>query len=581
MKNKLSKIEKKWQVKDVDKEKIKDVCSQLGVTPAVAQVLINRNITEMEEAKKFLKPSLKDLILPERFTQMEEAVEKIVETIKEGKKVFVYGDYDVDGITATSILCRFFDAVGAKYNFYIPHRIEEGYGLNTAALDEIAQSGAALLITVDCGVCSSKEVDYAVQLGMDVVITDHHVPEEKLPEAASAVIHPMLDDYPSPKSCGAMVAMKLAWALCEEYRGSGLSDKQCRDLLLISTDFASLGTVADVMPLTGENRSLISYGLNSLRLSSLPGIRALMNAAGLSGKSLDTFDLSFRISPMLNAAGRMGHARLAVELLTTDNDIRALRIAEYLKEQNNQRKKIEKRILKEASHLISATGLDHPDRRSIIIAGEEWHLGIVGIVASRIIEKFYKPTILLNSDGKLSTGSARTIEGFNILNAINACSDHLVKFGGHSEAAGITIETENLPRFVEDFEEYAKENVSDDILVQKLEIEGWFGIKNFSPKTFQQLEKIAPFGKGNPRPLFAARGIRLEGSPQKIGAAKEHLRFVIRDAGGRMPCVAFKMASYYNKLLESDYFSVAFEPIFNEYNGEKRPQFVIRDFKFD
>lgn len=577
---KIEKIGKKWLAREVDQAHLSELADSLGISPVLAQVLLNREIVSPDKVRAFLRPSLKDLILPDKLLNIDIAVERVVRALEKKEKIVVYGDYDVDGITATSILCRLFDILGAEYNFYIPHRLEEGYGLNKAAIAEIAENGASLIITVDCGISSFGEIDYAKELGIDVIITDHHVPDDNLPDAV-AVLHPMLGDYPTPKSCGAMISMKLAWAICERYRNNGLSDEQCKKYLLIATDFASLGTVADVMPLTGENRALLSYGLNSLTMSSLAGIKALIGTAGLDGKSLDAIDLSFRLAPMLNAAGRLGHARLAVELLTTDSEIRALRIAEFLKDQNNQRKKMETQIFKEASHIITASGLDHPDKKSIVMAGDSWHLGVVGIVASRVIEKYFKPTILLNSDGEIAKGSARTVPGFNILNAIDSCSKHLMKYGGHAEAAGMTIKMAKLPEFINDFETYARANITDDHLIQKLNIEGEFCLKDFDFRTVDQLEKLSPFGNGNPRPIFVTRGVRLEGAPQKMGSGNEHIRFVIRDASGYMQCVGFNMVSIYNKLIESDYFSIAYEPRMNQYNGNRTPQFVVKDVNFD
>jgi single-stranded-DNA-specific exonuclease len=335
------------------------------------------------------------------------------------------------------------------------------------------------------------------------------------------------------------------------------------------------------MELIGENRSLTKYGLYSISQSQLPGMQALIKTAGLDGKDIDSVHIAFQIAPLLNAAGRIGHARLAVELLTSDNELRSLRIAEYLKQQNNERRKVEQQILKEASSLISAAGMDHPDRKSLVLAAESWHIGVVGIVASRLLDKFYRPTILFHTKDEIAKGSARSIDGFNILEAIEACSEHLLGYGGHAKAAGLTIKADKIPDFTEAFENYARENIKDEHFIQTLDIDGLFTLGDFDDRTIFQLEKLGPFGQGNPRPVFASRGVRLMGRPRVIGGNGDHLQFAVKDSSGSMACVGFGMANLEKKLLETDYFSIAYEPQMNEFRNVKTPQFIIKDIKFD
>ncbi len=580
-KKKLDSLNRKWHIKTADIAAVEQLSRALLVSPVVAQVLINRNGTDEDTSRRFLNPRLSDLLEPEALSGVTAAVERIIAAIKASEKITVYGDYDVDGITSTAILWRLLDMLGANVDYYIPHRVDEGYGLNTESILELAASGTNLIITVDCGITAIEQIDAAVAAGMEVIVTDHHTPGPKKP-AASIIVHPMIDDYPHPGSCGAMVAFKLAWALCNAYKDKGGKIRDdLRKFLLIATDFATLGTIADVMELVGENRSLAKYGLYSISQSQLPGIRALIQTAGLDGKEIDSLHIAFHIAPLLNAAGRIGHARLAVELLTSDNELRSLRIAEYLKQQNNERRKVEQQILKEAAGLITAAGMDHPDKKSIVLASDSWHIGVVGIVASRILEKFYRPTILFHSKDDIAKGSARSIDGFNILEAIAACGEYLIGYGGHAKAAGVTIRTENIPAFTAAFEKYAGENIKDEHFINNLNLDGLFSLGNFDDKTILQLEKLGPFGQGNPRPIFAARGVRLIGKPRIIGSGSDHLQFAVKDGSGSMACVGFGMASLEKKLLETDYFSIAFEPQMNDFKNIKTPQFVVKDICFD
>ena len=581
LKSKLTNLNIEWSISDFDVEKVEQLAKSLSISRAVAAVLSNRCGFDECAARKFLNPRLSDLIAPEKLSGLKEAADIILKAVADKKKITVYGDYDVDGITSTSILWRLLTMLGADVDYYIPHRVDEGYGLNINSIKEIAKSGTKLIITVDCGITAIEEIKAACELGVDVIITDHHCPAEKLPEAA-AIVHPMLDGYSNPGCCGAMVAFKLAWGICNIHKGKGKRlDAELKQFLLYATDLATLGTIADVMELVGENRSLTKYGLYSISQSQLPGLKALIQTVGLDGKDIDSTSVAFRIAPLINAAGRIGHARLAVELLTSDNELKSFRIAEYLKQQNNERRKVELQILKEAQILITASGMDHPDKKTLILAADSWHIGVVGIVASRLLDKFYRPTILFHTVDDIAKGSARSIDGFNILEGIAACSKHLIGYGGHAKAAGLTIKTEKIPDFIEDFEAYAKENISDENITQTLKIDGLFNLADFDDRAIFQLEKLAPFGEGNPRPIFASRGVRLMGKPRAIGASGEHLQFAVRDSSGTMACVGFSMASLEKKLLEADYFSIAYEPQINDFRNTKTPQFIIKDIKFD
>jgi len=571
--------EKQWEIYPVD-ERASVLAKALKVSPIFAQVLINRQIKTVEQGQAFINPRLCALIEPERMPDVAGAVERIARAITNKEKISIYGDYDVDGITGTAILWYMLVLLNAEVDYYIPHRIDEGYGMNCDAVKQLAEQGTKLIITVDCGITALRSAELASELGMDLIITDHHQPHGKLPEAV-AIVHPGLEGYDNPDSSGAMVAFKLAWALANNFHSPGKLEPRLREFLMDATMFAAMGTVADVVDLRGENRVITSYGLKALSRCKLPGIQALIDSAGLVGKDLDSYHIGFRLAPMLNAAGRMGHARLAVELLTSDNEVRSMRIAQYLKEQNNQRRQCERRIFKQAFEKIVSQGLDHPDRKTIVLADDDWHTGVIGIVASRIIDKYYRPTILINGGDGLAHGSGRSVAGFDILKAITACSQHLADFGGHSMAAGITIEKENIALFAADFESYAQQHLKQAEATPKLAIDAVGSIAQFKANVVKEMELLGPFGQGNPRPMFATKGVRLIAPPRKVGVRGEHLQLTISDNTAAVRCIGFGMGMLEKKLLETDVFNVAYHPQIDTYNGTNNVQFVLADIRFE
>jgi single-stranded-DNA-specific exonuclease len=353
--------------------------------------------------------------------------------------------------------------------------------------------------------------------------------------------------------------------------------------MLNATSLAAIGTIADVVSLTGENRVLTSYGLKALPQCKLCGIQALIESAGLTGQGLDSFHIGFRIAPMLNAAGRMGHARLAVELLTSNSQIRAMQIADYLKQQNIHRQQCERKIFKHACEMIAEYGLNHPDRKSIVLASKSWHTGVIGIVASRIVEKFYRPTIMINaaSEDGVAQGSGRSIPGFNLLEAIRSCCQHLIGFGGHQMAAGVTIENKKIDRFASDFEAYAQQKLNESDMVEKLYIDAVTPLIEFNKETVNQLRMLGPFGPGNPEPIFATNGVRLASPPRKVGPQGEHLQLTITDNTATIRCIGFRFGRFEKKLLDSDFFNLAYQPKINTYNGTSNVEFVLSDIQFD
>jgi len=585
-KERLGISKSQWVIQSPDDDAAQ-LAKSLKVSALLAQVLINRGITDVNAGAYFLRPKLTELISPEKMPGSVAAVQRIKQAITNKGKVTVYGDYDVDGITGVAILTAILEILGAEVDYYIPHRINEGYGLNAEAIEFLAKSGTQLLITVDCGITASKSVQLAGQLGLDLIITDHHQPSPQLP-TATAIVHPAMDNsYVNQDSSGSMVAFKLAWAIANEFKAGQKLDDNLRDFMINATSLAAMGTIADCLDLRGENRILTHYGLKSLPDCKLCGIQALIESADLTGRELDSFDIGFRLAPMLNAAGRMGHARLAVELLTSKSSVRSMQIAQYLKDQNTQRQRCERNIFKQARKVIVEQQLSHPDRKSIVIAGKDWHTGIIGIVASHIVDQYHRPTIVIGLPSEptdangFAKGSARSIEGFDILNAVRACSEHLVDFGGHKMAAGITIETEKITQFAADFEIYAKQNLSQNDCVSKLFIDAEVPLSEFQMQRVAELQMLSPFGQGNPRPIFATKGVRMCSSPRRVGITGDHLQLAVTDGTNSIRCIGFGMGKLEKKLLEREFFNIAYEPQLNTYNGNCNVQLVLADIQFE
>jgi single-stranded-DNA-specific exonuclease len=574
---------KQWVIRSGD-GRSQELARSLKVSPLLAQLLINRGITETADASVFLRPKLTDLIEPGRMPGIGPAISRLKQAVAEKQKITIYGDYDVDGITGVAILWQVLTLLGANVEYYIPHRVDEGYGLNAEAVESLAGSGTKLLVTVDCGITAFHSADMAAQSGLDLIITDHHQPDLTMPQAA-AIVHPALDkSYPNQDSAGAMVAFKLAWALANEFSSGPKLDAGLREFMISATSLAAMGTVADIVDLRGENRVLTSYGLKALPNCKLSGVQALIESAGLTGHELDSYHIGFRLAPMLNAAGRMGHARLAVELLTSESPTRSMQIAEYLKEQNSQRQQCERKIFKQACEMIVEGDLNHPDHRSIVLASESWHTGVIGIVASRIVDKFYRPTIMINSgscENGLAQGSGRSIPGFCLLSAIKACSHHLSSFGGHKMAAGLKIEPDKIDQFAAEFETHAKQNLNRDDSAAKLHIDALVPLSEFRKETVRELQLLGPFGQGNPEPTFATKGVRLASPPKRVGSGREHLQLAITDNTTAIRCIGFRFGKLEKMLLEHEFFAVAYQPQINTYNGNSNVEFVLTDIQFE
>jgi len=555
-----------------------DLARRIGTAPIVAQVLANRGITDAAAGKAFLDPKLTDLHSPEMLGGCVEAARRIAAAVARRARIVIYGDYDVDGMAGVAILHSILRLVGANVRFYVPHRLEEGYGVNAEAVGKLAEEGTDLLITVDCGISARGPLAAAKAAGMEVIVTDHHSPDEQLPPA-DVIVHPAIPQgqYPNPQLSGAGAAYKLAWQVAVEICGNSRVDEKIREFLLEATCLAALGTIADVVPLVGENRSLAVYGLKGLPHTKHAGLRALLHSARLDGKKLDAYHVGFLLAPRLNACGRMGHAQLAVELLTDAAPERAAKIAAYLAAQNAERQKVERAITAEAAEMVLAAGLDSAGSKAIVLTSESWHAGVIGIVASRLVERFNRPTVLIACNGEGGQGSARSIPGFHMRDALAACSAPLRGFGGHAMAGGLRIDRRRIEEFTVMFAEYAGRHVDDSQLEPTLRLDGQVRLSQIDYSIVEHLSRLAPFGQGNPPPLLAVRGCEVLSAPHRLGRGGGVLSMMLAQNGVSVRAVGFSMGELAGRLIGVGSVDVAAQPVINNYQGRSTIELQLSD----
>ncbi|MGA2441619.1 MAG: single-stranded-DNA-specific exonuclease RecJ [Tepidisphaeraceae bacterium] len=574
---------KHWQI-DSPNAGAAELAGRLKVSPLIGQMLLNRGISGLEQAQAFLRPSLKTLAEPELLPGLTAAAQRLARAIRDGEKIVIYGDYDVDGITATSILWHAITLLGGKVESYIPHRIDEGYGLNSEALGQIIDNGAKLIVTVDCGITALEPAGVARQRGVDLIITDHHHWHGDPPVFPDcyAIVHPRLPGtaaYPNPNLCGAGVAFKLAWGIGQAAMGASRVSDSFRGFLIEATALAALGTIADVVPLVGENRALAHFGLSGLQQSKLTGIRALIESAALTGKNLDAYDVGFLLAPRLNACGRLGHAALAVEMLTTAGETRAREIAVYLEAQNRARQAIEKQIFDQALAQIESNGWDKDGHRALVLAAEGWHAGVIGIVASRIVDRFCRPTVMVALGNGQGQGSARSIPGFHLARALESCSAHLVAYGGHEMAAGLKIEAAQLDDFRGAFCRVADSSITDEMLVPQLRVECVADLSQVTEGLVNELQRLGPFGHGNRRPLLCIENATVAGPPRRVGKTGDHLQLFVKQNRRTIRCIAFGAGELIDRLGPGTCVRLAVEPSINEFNGRRNVELAVKDFQ--
>lgn len=569
MKERQQKI---WVPKTPDIEKSSWLAVKLGISQLVAQLLINRGIETEDAAHAYLYPTPDQLHSPFLMYRMEKVVERIRVAMERDEQIWIFGDYDVDGTTAASLLINTFRHLDYPVQPYIPNRFDEGYGLNKKAIGKLKKRGCDLLITVDCGITSIEEVEFANSLGIDVIITDHHQPPPGALPPAIGVITPKMpeSEYPFDGLAGVGLAFKLAHGLM----GGGNLDPFLQSQL----DLVALGTVVDMAPLTGENRVLSSLGLVELNKRERPGLKALCDVANYSDNKLIVgYTLGFVLGPRINAVGRMDAASKVVELLTTESYEKAIPIAEEMETHNQKRQEVQHQIQEQATAKIEKNR-DHVEKKGLVVYDKDWHQGVLGIVAARLLNQYNRPVFVLSVEGDKASGSGRCIEGMNLADSLNACSDLLVKHGGHQAAAGLTIETENIDEFAIRFNQYVCDHLSDEDLIPRLKIDLEAQSSYLTLQAIEELQQLEPFGENNPAPHLMMRNLRLQGSPNIMGKEKNHLKLFVTNGEQTLEAVGWGMADHFialkNKNLRLD---LAFRPEINEWNNTRRIQLKIDD----
>ena len=575
---------KHWRIHPHSAERIAALERAVGISAVVARLLICRGINDPQQARTFLDPKLTQLRDPSELPGVPAAVERIARAIAARERVVIYGDYDVDGMTGTAQLVQCLRLLGGDVGYYVPHRIDEGYGLNHEALRTLGQQGAKLVVTVDCGIASPAEAETARSIGLDLIITDHHEFAAELPNAV-ALVHPRLPGtgYPFAGLSGSGVAFKLCWGLCQQASGAKKVGEAMRNFLLSAVGLAALGTVADMVPLVDENRVLVQHGLASLAQRPGVGLGALVRLAGLDRKPrLDSDDIGFALAPRLNAAGRLGQAQLAVELLTTASSERATALAEYLNELNNSRQSLERSIYL-AAHKQAQDRFDVEGDAALVLAERGWHPGVIGIVAGRLVEKLHRPVVLVALDElgvKLGVGSGRGVPGFNLHAALTACAHHLVSHGGHAAAAGLKIEEGRLDDFRADFCEHTSAAIAPEQRAAELAIDAEVTLGELTMPVLNQIDRLAPFGQHNPRPLLCASGVTLAGPVRRIGGGGRHLALRLAQQGVVLRAVAFGGGDWADELTAATGpLEIAFRPIINDFNGHRRVELQLSDWR--
>jgi single-stranded-DNA-specific exonuclease len=575
---------KAWRFTPHDEAQVRRLSAALGVAPLTAQVLIARGLAEPAAAKTFLAGTLHDLAPPEALPGVVEAAERIVAAMRAGRRITIYGDYDVDGVTAVSMLWHCLTLLRANVDYYIPRRLEEGYGLNCEAIRKLhAEDPRRLVVSVDCGIGSLEEAALAKELGLELIVTDHHALGPELPEAA-VLVHPRLLDAHSSfrELCGAGVAFKLAWQICKLAHDGQSTSPRMRDFLTDAIALAAIGTVADCVPLRDENRLIVRYGLRALATRSGPGLKALMATSGMDAtRTPDADAIGYRLGPRINAAGRLGQAALAVELLTTDKPDRAQSLADYLDRLNKERQQVERRIFKEAKELVEARP-EWIDAPALVLAHHDWHVGVVGIVAGRIAEHFQRPAILISLDRgtQLGQGSARSFAGCDLHTALSACAAHLLGYGGHKAAAGLKIAADQVDDFREAFSTYVATHHEPDDAAFELAVDAEVRLVDVTAAAVRELDRLGPFGQENPRPAFVATQVELAGPPRTMGEGDRHLSLLVRQHGGTpLRAVAFGRSDWAEPIAAAGPLALHFTAEINRWNGRERVELRLSDWQ--
>ena len=541
----------------------------------IADLLVQRGIDNIDSAERFFHPSLCDLHDPFLMPGMDAAVERLNRAMGSKERIMVYGDYDVDGCTAVALVFRYLQNFYSELDFYIPTRYDEGYGITRKCIDEFADQGVKLVIILDCGIKANEEIEHAASLGIDFIICDHHKPGAELPKAA-AILNPKLEGstYPCPHLSGCGVGYKLMQAFSIS-NGIATAELECM------LDLVAVSIAADIVPIIDENRVMAYMGLKRLNSNPNVGLRAIIRTCGLGGKELTINDVIFKIGPRINASGRMQSGREAVELLVArdvkDANRKSLEIDQY----NKDRKELDKRITEEANAILEERGEMHSPKRSIVIYNKHWHKGIIGIVASRLTELYYKPSVVLTLSNGLATGSSRSVQGFDIYKAIESTSDLLENFGGHTYAVGLSLKEENIPAFTSRFEDYVAANILPEQLTPQIDIDAFLSFSEITPEFVSTLRLFNPFGPGNRKPTFCSRRVKDFGTSKLVGRNLEHIKLeMVDDTSGRViNGIAFNMASYFEHIHSGKPFNICFTIEENKHQNSTSLQLLVKQIR--
>lgn len=552
------------------------LAEELSISPILAQLLVQRDILTFDDARSFFRPDLNDLHDPFLMADMHNAVNRLTRAMQKNEKILVYGDYDVDGTTSVALVYKFLKQFYTNVDFYIPDRYNEGYGISIQGIDFAADNEFKLIIALDCGIKAVEKVKYAVSKGVDFIICDHHTPDAVLPPAVAVLDSKRSDcNYPYKHLSGCGVGFKLmqAFALTNDIDFSKLTP------LL---DLVALSIASDIVPITGENRILAFFGLKQINSNPSVGLKGILEVCGLSDKEISISDIVFKIGPRINASGRMKLASEAVELLVSSDHAFAKEKSDTINEYNNDRKDLDKNITDEAIALIAAD-IRYEGRKSIVVHKPDWHKGVIGIVASRLSEEYYKPSIVLTNSNGFASGSARSVPGFDIYKAIESCKDLLENFGGHMYAAGLSMKEENIPEFTQRFEQFVAENILFEQTYPQLEIDAVLEFKDITPKFFRVLKQFGPFGPGNMKPIFASKKVLDYGTSRLVGKEQEHLKLELVDASSEnvINGIAFRMHEYNDHLKALNPLDICYTIEENSFNGNTSIQLMIRDIKID
>jgi single-stranded-DNA-specific exonuclease len=569
-----------WSLREVSQERVGQLMQERGLPEIVARILVARGHSDPQAVDRHLRPSLMALHDPALLPGMKAATRRLTDAVKDGETILVHGDYDVDGVTGTALLVRLFQRLGAKVAWHIPNRFTDGYAFGDHSIEKARAVEAAVVVSVDNGTSSFETITRLRELGIDTVVTDHHEPPRGELPPATAIVNPKLKDsaYPFRELCGGAVAFKLAWGICQELSGGGKVRDDLREFLMDAMAYVAIATVCDVVPLVDENRILARFGLLALESSDYPGFAALLHVAGIAGRRLQGDDVGYQIGPRLNASGRLGTAETAVSLLMCDDPQNATGLANELDRLNGERKRIEAELLEHA--LSEAERFTDPERYPVmVVAGQGWHTGVIGIIAARLVDRFARPAIVIGLDGPSGRGSARSVPGVSVLELMHAGAEFMPKYGGHAAAAGMDIAADDVDPLREAICTYARELLADGLPDIPTTIDGELDFEQVTPELMKHIDRMEPFGEHNEAPVLLSRDMRLASPPRVVGADRTHLILQLRKGERVLKGMAFKMAAREGELSMGAPLDVVYTPRWNTFRGQTNLELLVHDFR--